>query len=409
MTMEGALESDSNILLENEILSTIFATPPEQLEKYRSLAKAYLDYYRRDIGKFEHNDVLFLVRRLRDCPGTKRSEIQSDLINRRNTRLSDPDDASPVAGPAISQTLAGNLVNGMAKPEAYLSVAVRVMLALKLDVWEKGGLGIPWKETNSLEETVGKIFPFDKPEDGVPSMPIKNSKLRARYIRDYASVKLIWTNYLSEHLELKTDKVPKELKIFSEAANANVSHSDHDPASRSARVPTDAPIRRPVDRGYYDADFLWETLMTYRLLFPFQDQNWLEALIRRGGDDSPMDQRLTEPAIMKIPWDRRAYELPLRRCGELFKRYPRWAVRLQLIFEEADDPTPVTAMGMWFDRHKASRHAFGITVFAFSVTILFGLLSLGLGGAQIWIAYCTWHPSGNGICWTAPATGASGN
>lgn len=83
-------------------------------------------------------------------------------------------------------------------------------------------------------------------------------------------------------------------------------------------------------------------------------------------------------------------------------------MRLQIIFEEADDPTPVTPMGMWLDRHTASRHAFGITVFAFSVTILFGVLSLAVGGAQIWIAFCTWHPSDSGICWTAPTNGTNG-
>lgn len=149
--------------------------------------------------------------------------------------------------------------------------------------------------------------------------------------------------------------------------------------------------------------------MTYRLLFPFQDEEWLKAMIRRGGEGGPKDPRLALPAIIEIPWGLRAYELLPSGTHGLYKLYPHWGLRLQVIFEEADDPTPVTAMSRWFDRHRASRHAFGITVFAFTVTILFGLLSLALGAVQVWIAFCAWRPSDSGICWTAPTNGASRN
>jgi len=140
--------------------------------------------------------------------------------------------------------------------------------------------------------------------------------------------------------------------------------------------------------------------MTYRLLLPFQDLGWLDKMIKRGGDDDPKDPRLPSPTTIHIPWRQRAYKLPIRSSSELFKRYPHWAVRLQIIFEEADDPTPTSTIGMWVDRHKASRHSFWITVLAFSVTILFGVISLAIGGAQLWVAYCTWHPTNNGVCWS---------
>jgi len=44
-------------------------------------------------------------------------------------------------------------------------------------------------------------------------MDIKKSKLRARYLCDYAHVKLVWTDNLSEHLMLDTE-VTQKLRIF---------------------------------------------------------------------------------------------------------------------------------------------------------------------------------------------------
>lgn len=92
------------------------------------------------------------------------------------------------------------------------------MLALKLGVVEQGGVRILWKETQSLQETVEEIFPLCTPEDGTSSLPIKKSKMRARYLHDYANVELVWTDDLSQHLRLRTDKVPKQLSIFQYAS-----------------------------------------------------------------------------------------------------------------------------------------------------------------------------------------------
>ena len=88
------------------------------------------------------------------------------------------------------------------------------MLALKLNFWGSKGFGIEWKEKDSLRETVRGIFPLNKGDEDPPSMPIKKSKLSARYLHDYAKVKLVWTDNLSEHLMLNTERARKELRIF---------------------------------------------------------------------------------------------------------------------------------------------------------------------------------------------------
>ncbi len=95
-----------------------------------------------------------------------------------------------------------------------LAVAVQVMLALKLNVREVStGLGIPWLLDESLQEKVRETFPSEQMDEHTPSMTIKRGKLRARYLRDYAKVKLDWTNDLSDHLSLSTEE-PKTLRIF---------------------------------------------------------------------------------------------------------------------------------------------------------------------------------------------------
>jgi hypothetical protein len=167
------------------------------------------------------------------------------------------------------------------------------------------------------------------------------------------------------------------------------------------------------DRGCYQPEFLLETLMTYKLLFPVQDDRWLRDLITQGSRNHqfrsntrisgyPSDSRLTSPASMTIPSSHRYYNRPIKSCPELFKRYRHWATRLQIIFEEADDPTPVSRTGMWADRHKATRHSFWITFMAFAVAIAFGVVSTGLGAVQVYISYCAWRPENTGVCQGSP-------
>jgi hypothetical protein len=131
--------------------------------------------------------------------------------------------------------------------------------------------------------------------------------------------------------------------------------------------------------------------MTYRLLFPFQDERWLAGQIGEAG--GPRDSALSSPAVMDIPSGLQDYKLPLRSVGDLQRRYPHWAARLQMIFEEADDPTPTTPELRWFERH-----ALGITAWAFGVTILFGILTLVVGCIQILFAMCALRPSISNIC-----------
>ena len=144
--------------------------------------------------------------------------------------------------------------------------------------------------------------------------------------------------------------------------------------------------------------------MTYRLLFPSRDHLRLRKMIKerthyRGyrPNDCPGDQELIMAYALKRNEQR--FE-NVHNSVQLATIYPHWGLRLQLICEEAANPTPVTALSLWIDRRKSPGDTFWITAVAFSVAILFGIVSTVVGIIQIWIAYCDWRGGGRGMCWT---------
>lgn len=123
------------------------------------------------------------------------------------------------------------------------------MLALNLNLWADRGPVVPWRRNDSLQSSVKQALTTDTPEGDMPSMPIRKNKLRARYLCDYAKVKLDWTNNLADHLLFQTRDVvetggtDKVLKIFKypsflEAALWESKMEEPSPIS-SERLPAD--------------------------------------------------------------------------------------------------------------------------------------------------------------------------
>jgi hypothetical protein len=90
------------------------------------------------------------------------------------------------------------------------------------------------------------------------------------------------------------------------------------------------------------------------------------------------------------------YNRPLTTRTELFKRFPHWGVRLHILLEEAADPSPITRLGRWSERRKGPRHAFWVTVAAFLLAVVLGLLALGLAVMQFWVGLCDWQGDSTG-------------
>lgn len=148
--------------------------------------------------------------------------------------------------------------------------------------------------------------------------------------------------------------------------------------------------------------------MTLTLVFPPTDRVWLESLTKphrqwpRWWVMTPeLDQRLCRPfdVYFKEENEYEKFERPILNVADLFEVYPHWAVRLQLIHEEAEDPTPGSAVGRWADRKKGPRHAYWVTVAAFALAIIFGISGTVLSTLQLWVSYCQWQdPAGGSAC-----------
>lgn len=146
--------------------------------------------------------------------------------------------------------------------------------------------------------------------------------------------------------------------------------------------------------------------MTYPLLFPPKDRQWLKSQIKPhrkwSGWSWPtktpeLDQRLAAPFDNTLAADN--YCQPLENSEELYRRYPYWARRLHALYEEAEDPTPSSVIGRWAERRRAARHTYWLTVAAFALAIFFGVTSTIVGVLQLWVSYCQWQaPNGNPVC-----------
>lgn len=151
--------------------------------------------------------------------------------------------------------------------------------------------------------------------------------------------------------------------------------------------------------------------MTYPLLFPPKDRQWLKSQIKshRKWSGWGWPTLTTElDARLAAPFDNTLaavnYYQPLTNSEELYKRYPHWASRLQALYEEAEEPTPSSAIGRWAERRRAARHTYWVTVGAFALAILFGIMSTIVGVLQLWVSYCQWQVPNGGFGCRAPSS-----
>jgi hypothetical protein len=156
--------------------------------------------------------------------------------------------------------------------------------------------------------------------------------------------------------------------------------------------------------GCLQPSFLYETLQTILVLFPTQDRQWLERKINREPrwdfwtrrKEHQVDPRLSTP--FKCHHGQTAYNRPLTTRRELFARFPHWAVRLHILYTEAEDPASVSWFGRWAERRRSARHAYSLTLIALIAAALLGALGAVLSSIQIWIAYCQWKGEGSRFC-----------
>jgi len=163
--------------------------------------------------------------------------------------------------------------------------------------------------------------------------------------------------------------------------------------------------RKP--RGCLPPDLLSETLSTYDLLFPALD-GASQAMLREAAKQDPsfdggfsvFSQR------HEVPRDARNPET----MGDLYRKFPRWGERLDVLWKEVENPTAVTRIERWSERRKGPRWNAWWVVLGLVFAGLFGLVASILGALQVWISYCSWRDdpavAGCSAKWATSSTAA---
>ncbi|KAF2422971.1 hypothetical protein EJ08DRAFT_725129 [Tothia fuscella] len=385
----------------------------------RTKLDAFFDYFVTELGK-EHwtaaldseTSLSYFVAYLKQAPGKPKKELKDELCTQINSQRTTADNQAPAASnnrPLSARTgtseipgqNAGVITNAPVSPsktpsnvlmnpgvvsavlvDRKLCLAARLMLSINLERekntntnQQQQSLCPIWKDDMSIVELVQRQIPQYSTEYTEGFSAIKTRKLRARYLENHAGLKIIYTRRFQDHLKLVIGENKKTLHVFELAGFLDVSYE------ALSDLPVDTNLEDSLKRGCYNPALLRETIMTIQILFPLSDKQWIEKRL----DKKSVDKRLAGP--FNLRFDPNFDNRPLTNTRELYLRFPHWAVRLHMIYEEAEDPTPMNWMGRWAERRKASRHVFWLTFVAFLVAITFGITATVLGCLQVWISW----------------------
>jgi hypothetical protein len=141
--------------------------------------------------------------------------------------------------------------------------------------------------------------------------------------------------------------------------------------------------------GCLPPSLLRETVMTFHLLFPVTD-HVSRSLLQKEVNQRNLDRHFLEPFLRYYDHERPGDALEPTDLRSLYEKYGFWADRLYALWREADDPTPLTTLGMWTDSRRNPRFQYWCLVISISVAIVFGAIAVGLGVVQIWMSYSAW-------------------
>lgn len=131
--------------------------------------------------------------------------------------------------------------------------------------------------------------------------------------------------------------------------------------------------------------------MTLDIIFPIIGDNAsraiLEKEVRKNGLDSYFLDRFDLDFL--DDHERPGDALDPRDVRSLYEKYPFWANRLYDLWREADDPTPISRIEKWSEARRNPRFTYWCAVVSIVIAASFGLLALGLGAVQVWVAEST--------------------
>ncbi|KAK3390165.1 hypothetical protein B0H63DRAFT_507561 [Podospora didyma] len=255
-----------------------------------------------------------------------------------------------------------------------------------------------WREDATIQALLEREFPTSEASEQL-SGRFRERLISLRSLVRHADITVVWTHHLPDHLLLSYGETRKTLAVFELPSMIEVSYE----ACKDVTI-NDANKNtchgRKGDTFSFSREFMLETLQTYRLLIPNADSEWAGRTFIRSGKpfwswirfpfsnqkkhQQTKDRRLT--ATFNL-----GYQSRLTTHSQMFKQYPHWGLRLQTLMAEAEDPMPLSATGRWAERRKGPRHSFWVTVVAFVVASIFGIVATALAVVQFWVAWCDWQ------------------
>ncbi|KZL69711.1 uncharacterized protein CT0861_09246 [Colletotrichum tofieldiae] len=319
-----------------------------------------------DNGSISDRDVMLAVDLLREDPClTKEStahKVEEALARRR------------------SQTKIDSLIN--------LAVQVTVMVDCAAKERHSTGFAvggyrpISWLQKETFLEFVTRSFPTDADSaaaERVEAAVDEKAALKAWKLQKRLGLQFRGTHNLSEHLLL--DPRSNCLYLFHHAGFLKAQLR----RARDQSQPLTHGMGDSLQRGTLPPQLLVETLHSLQsVLFPSIDQKSAEVLDnltskRVGG----FDRECAEYEGYNIFQDH----------PEGFK-YVYWGERLALLHEMVMSRPPRNKLERWLHRQSNEGNALFIALVALLISILVGIISIGLAAVQIWIAWMAWkHPA----------------
>lgn len=85
------------------------------------------------------------------------------------------------------------------------------------------------------------------------------------------------------------------------------------------------------------------------------------------------------------------YDTSFRVDGEASYKY--FGSRLLELYEEVENPSPRGFLERWLERKSGARYVMMATLIGVFIAVILGILGLGVGIFQAWVAYEAWkHP-----------------
>ncbi|KAK0644164.1 hypothetical protein B0T16DRAFT_460246 [Cercophora newfieldiana] len=266
-----------------------------------------------------------------------------------------------------------------------LSVRAMLMTACRTPGSFGGDVFNPsWKLEETLEQFIRRVYPrWPAPTDDTRHTPLSVSKLAADCLARDTRVTIRYTERLTDHLELRVGADWKTVYLFKYPCYLRMCLE----TLQKDKVELNHTTEESLALGCLPPELLIETLATYSLIFSGVD----------GGSQAMLDTAAKLDPAFSEPFSTYSFQHETPRdarnpenIGDLYEKFPRWGERLEVLFKEIENPTPMTRIEKWSEKRKSPRWTTWWVAVGLFVAILFGVAATAIGALQVWISWCSW-------------------